>query len=38
MLKRVMSRFFVEFLCVAVPEKFAGDPSVLCFGKISGSK
>ena len=34
MLKGVMSRFFVEFFCLAVPKNFAGNPSLLCFGKF----
>ena len=26
MLKRVMSRYFVEFFCLTVPKKFVGEP------------
>ena len=26
MLKRVMSRFFVDFFCLTVPKKFVGQP------------
>ena len=32
MLQRVMSQFFVEFFCLAVPKNFAGDTFVLCSG------
>ena len=36
--KRVMSQFFVEFFCLAVPKKFAGEPFCAVFQKISGSE
>ena len=38
MLKRVMSRFFVEFFCLAVPKNFAWEPFCAVFQKISGSE
>ena len=34
MLKRVMSRIFVEFLCLAALKQFVEEPSVLCFRKF----
>ena len=34
MLKRVMSRFFVEFLVWQYPKTLQGNPSVLCGGKF----
>ncbi len=38
MLRRVMSRFFVEFFCLAVPKNFVGKPFCAVFRKISGSE
>ena len=37
MLKRVMSRFFVEFACLAVAKKFCRG-TLLCFTKFPVSK
>ena len=34
MLRRVMSRFFVEFLVWQYPKTLQGNPSVLCCGKF----
>ena len=34
MLKRLMSRFFVENFCLAMPKTLQVNPSVLCFGKF----
>ena len=38
MLKRVMSRFFVNFFCLRVPKNFVGKPFYAVFQKISGSE
>ena len=38
MLKRVMSRFFIEFFCLAIPKNFAGQPFCAVFQKVSGSE
>ena len=38
MLKRVMSRISSNFFCLAVPKRFAGNPSVLCIGKFAVAK
>ena len=38
MLKRVMSRYFVEFFCLTVPKTFVGKPFYAVFQKISGSE
>ena len=33
-----MSRFFVEFFCLAVPKNFEGEPFSAVFRKVSGSE
>ena len=33
-----MSRFFIEFFCLAVPKNFVGEPFCAVFHKISGSE
>ena len=38
MLKRVMSRFFVDFFCLTVPKHFEEEPFYAVFQKISGSE
>ena len=38
MFKRVLSRFFVEIFCLAVPKKFAVEPFCAVFPKGSGSE
>ena len=34
MLKRIKSRFFVDFFCLAAPKNLMGNRPVLCFGKL----
>ena len=38
MLKRIISRFLVDFFCLAVPKNFAGEPFCAVFWKGSGSE
>ena len=38
MLKRIMSRYFVDFFCLAVPKNVAGEPSCAVFRKVSGGE
>ena len=38
MLKRVMSRFFVEFFGLAVPTNFEEEPFCAVFWKVGGSE
>ena len=33
-----MSRFFVDFFCLAVPKNFEGEPSCAVFRKVSGGE
>ena len=33
-----MSRFFVDFFCLAVPKNVAGEPSCAVFRKVSGGE
>ena len=38
MLKKVMSRFLVEFFCLAVPTNFVGEPLYAVCQKVSGGE
>ena len=38
MLKRIMSRFSVDFFGLTVPKKFVGERPVLCFRKFQVAK